>query len=118
MTRLRCLALALVAGTVLAGCQSEAPEIVLSPGVNTPDALAGSRAACEAAGGSFGRPRGGGDAQICFRTPEDANAACSRSTDCAGVCLARSRTCAPVIPLLGCNAVLTATGAEATVCID
>ena len=116
--RVRPLALAAAVAFLLAGCRSEAPELVLTPGANTPDALAGARAACEAAGGSFGRPPGGGDAQICFRTPGDANASCSRSSDCEGVCLARSRTCAPVIPLLGCNDVLTSTGAEATVCVD
>ncbi len=39
-------------------------------------------------------------------------------SDCQGECLARSRTCAPIRPLFGCNAVLMDNGAEVNLCID
>ncbi|MEO1307433.1 MAG: hypothetical protein AAFV38_05755 [Pseudomonadota bacterium] len=71
--------------------------------------------ACEKQGGRFGK---GGDQGLnyCFRTPKDAGKACSGSADCEGICLAKSRTCAPVVPLLGCNEELVARGRVATTC--
>jgi hypothetical protein len=91
--------------------QPEAPE-------DTPDVLAPARAACEAEGGIFGRAPGGAEARICFRRPEDANTPCRTGAECEGACLARSRTCAPIIPLLGCNEVILSGGRVATECIQ
>jgi hypothetical protein len=80
--------------------------------------FAAARAACEEEGGRFGRAPGGGEARICFRTPRDANAPCRTGADCEGACLARSRTCAPVLPLLGCNDVILSNGMRATECVQ
>lgn len=109
--------LALIVALGLAACQSE-DEVVLQPGANTPDALAAARAACEAAGGEFTSPPGGGNVEVCVRTPADANTPCATANDCEGACLARSRTCSPVLPLFGCNEVLLSNGIEATVCVN
>ena len=73
--------------------------------------------ACELAGGSFvaaGRGRG----KTCQYPTKDGGKQCSASNQCEGVCLARSRTCAPVNPLLGCNEVLQADGRSTRLCLD
>jgi hypothetical protein len=80
--------------------------------------FAAARAACEEEGGRFGRAPGGGEARICFRTPRDANAPCRTGAECEGACLARSRTCAPVVPLMGCHEVILSNGIRATECLQ
>ena len=101
----------------LAGCQTDkAEEIPLAP-VGTAKHFEQEKAMCEARGGSFGR--GGKSAiSICYERPKDAGTYCAQNSDCEGLCLAKSRTCAPVKPLFGCNEVLTAPGQVATLCID
>jgi len=102
---------------LVAACQAEAPSLAPADMLAAPEErLAAARAACVAAGGTWGRDRRG--AELCFRTPPDANAPCATSADCAGVCLARSRTCAPVVPLLGCNEVITSTGLRTELCVN
>jgi hypothetical protein len=54
----------------------------------------------------------------CIRQTRDGGKQCDSKTDCQGECLARSRTCAPIQPLFGCNAVLMDNGAEVSLCID
>ncbi len=84
-----------------------------------PDArFAAARAICKKDGGRFGRAPGGGEARICFRTPRDANEPCRTGADCEGACLARSRTCAPILPLLGCHDVILSNGLRATECVQ
>lgn len=83
-----------------------------------PDIFAQARAVCEAEDGRFGRAPGGTEARICFRTPDDANQPCRTNADCEGPCLARSRTCAPILPLLGCHDVILSSGMRATECIQ
>ena len=80
-------------------------------------AVEAQRAACETDGGTFGT---GGitGALVCYRPTSDAGKACSASTDCTTECLARSRTCAPVEPLFGCNDILDALGRTVTLCRD
>lgn len=73
--------------------------------------------ACTQSGGRFG-PRGKSGALACFITPRDAGKSCTRKTDCTGQCLARSNTCSPVIPLLGCHEILTENGARVTECLE
>ena len=96
---MRIVILSLVALFALAGCKSvsepTAPE-------GTPEFVEQQRTICEARGGSWGS---GEDraTNICFLTPKDANEPCTQASDCEGQCLARSRTCAPVMPLLGCH---------------
>ena len=81
------------------------------------DVFSAARAACLAEGGRFGRAAGGG-ARVCFRTPEDANRPCRTGAECEGACLARSRTCAPLVPLLGCHEVILSSGRVATECVE
>lgn len=111
------LAVALVATTALAACQQE-DNTVLEPGANAPGALDAARAACAEAGGTFEPAPGGGGVELCVRTTEDGNQPCASANECEGFCLARSRTCAPVTPLLGCNDILQSNGTEATVCVN
>lgn len=70
---------------------------------------------CTSAGGRLAR-RGSTDALSCFIQPRDAGKPCSRKSDCQGECLARSGTCSPVIPLLGCHEVLLNSGLRVTEC--
>lgn len=98
----------------LAGCQTDTPEALPPVG----DALlAVQKTACEKRGGSmkFAGSYGG---QVCFTTPRDAGKSCHKSTDCSTSCLARSQTCAPIEPLLGCQEILNEDGARLTQCIN
>ena len=91
---------------------ADAPAEVIAPAVVSPE-----QKACERRGGRFGSV-GGSEFHVCFMTPRDAGKACTKSGDCLGECLARSRTCAPVIPLFGCNDVLNDRGDRQTLCIN
>jgi len=74
------------------------------------------RAACTREGGQF-MPRGTGFFACVHRT-QDAGRQCTASSDCEGMCLARSRTCAPMQPLFGCQEVFTTVGRRETVCTE
>lgn len=54
----------------------------------------------------------------CVKITRDSGKQCRRGTDCQGVCLARSKTCAPYDPLFGCNEILQDDGSRVTLCID
>lgn len=58
------------------------------------------------------------DLFACVRPTRDAGKACRKGTDCEGECLARSMTCAPYDPLLGCNEILQDNGARVTLCLN
>jgi len=73
--------------------------------------------ACEKKGGSWASS-GIGSLRTCVFQTRDSGKSCSRESDCEGLCLARSRTCAPVKPLLGCNDILQDNGVRATLCIE
>jgi len=113
----RCKPVAIAAALVLAGflaaCEEEAEGL---PPVGE-DRVAADELACIADGGRWRR---GGKAQtlVCYIETSDGGNACSKEGDCEGFCLARSRTCAPVTPLFGCNEVLGASGARSTICVD
>jgi len=111
---MRWAALVLLAAT---SCQppSSTPEDPLAGVTIGESALEASRAACLRDGGRFSKGPAP-DTFVCFRTPRDAGKYCRASTDCSTECLARSRTCAPVTPLLGCNEVLTENGGRVTLC--
>ena len=92
-----------------------APPTPESP---TPESLkSASQIACEKDGGTWARA-GAGGGMSCIRQTRDGGKQCDSKTDCQGECLARSRTCAPIQPLFGCNAVLMDNGAEVSLCID
>ncbi|MFD2173846.1 hypothetical protein [Rhodobacter lacus] len=99
---------------LLAACKPGGePEAALPPVGEA--ALAQQQALCEKDGGQWARL---GGAFTCVRRPKDAGKACHTALDCDGACLARSMTCAPARPLLGCNEVLSETGIRGTECID
>lgn len=72
---------------------------------------------CVAAGGVWGQA-GTSGAFICQKKTRDGGKICRSKGDCQGVCLAASRTCAPVTPLLGCNDVLDEQGRRFTLCLN
>ncbi|MBL8562120.1 MAG: hypothetical protein JNN06_07550 [Gemmobacter sp.] len=73
--------------------------------------------ACEASGGLWSEA-GKKGVKTCVQRTRDAGKSCKREGDCEGYCLARSRSCAPVTPLFGCNDILQADGGQVTLCID
>lgn len=104
-----------VAAMALVAClpQGDASQdgYAVGPGAaeSDPSQVVTARAACEARGGEW-RNAGISGLMTCFTTPRDAGKTCERSSDCETECLARSRSCSPVSPLLGCNDVLDASG--------
>ncbi|WP_284162493.1 hypothetical protein [Frigidibacter sp. SD6-1] len=72
-------------------------------------------AQCIRSGGEFVHATGG---FLCQSVPRDAGKACSSGRDCESACLSRSRSCAPVTPLLGCNEILNDGGVAVTQCIE
>lgn len=75
-----------------------------------------ARRRCTRRGGAFTKTAAG--LFICARQTRDANRPCDAAQDCQGACLARSRTCAPFTPLLGCHEVITSGGSVSTVCVE
>lgn len=73
--------------------------------------------ACVKKGGSW-VAAGKSGAKTCVRTTKDTGKQCNRKSQCEGLCLARSGTCAPVVPLFGCNEIFQDNGQRVTLCID
>lgn len=73
--------------------------------------------ACERRKGRWS-PVGSGILRTCIFETKDGGKQCDRESDCEGACLARSGTCAPIRPLLGCHDVLQDNGVRVTQCID
>jgi hypothetical protein len=73
---------------------------------------------CERGGGSYVSVGGNKDFRTCVKRTRDANKSCDADSDCQGKCLARSRTCAPIDPLLGCNDILTDYGLVVSECVQ
>ena len=73
-------------------------------------------AACRKKGGQWSRVGKGG--QACVQRTRDAGKECKKASQCEGLCLARSGTCAPIAPLFGCNEILQNDGSRVTLCID
>lgn len=88
----------------------EAPKVVKKP-------KTAGQIDCEKRGGSF-VSAGRSALMTCQMPTRDGGKQCRVSSDCDGVCLARSGTCAPVKPLLGCNSILQSDGSRAELCID
>lgn len=109
----------LVALLVLGGCPSEPPEDDGPPDLSgfDPEAAQRAEAACAKRGGNWstGGTSGG---HICITPTRDANRHCTNGTQCEGLCLARSQSCAPITPFFGCHEVLTDSGVRATLCTD
>lgn len=90
-----------------------APEAVAPQVVQKSEA----QIACEKKGGSWFKV-GKGDKRACVRQTRDAGKRCERESQCDGVCLARSGTCAPFKPMYGCNEIFQDNGARVTLCLD
>ncbi len=111
--RCRSEALALLLVAALAACKPGGGAADLQGG--GPEAVAAARASCEGRGGQWARQ---GKMEYCITRTTDAGKSCRAGSECAGECLARSRTCAPAKPLLGCNAVLNDAGIEGNQCVE
>lgn len=92
-----------------------APAAAAPPTAENP-LLAQQRAACAREGGRMQSLASG--LVTCIRQTGDAGRTCTGASDCEGVCLARSGTCAPIAPLYGCHEVLLAPGNRVTQCLD
>lgn len=73
--------------------------------------------ACERKKGRWSAT-GKGNLRVCVFSTKDAGKQCTRESQCDGVCLARSGTCSPLKPLLGCNEILQDNGRRVTLCIE
>lgn len=91
------------------------PKAIIDPG-NT-KALESERVICEEKGGLWSQV-GARGAFTCVSATRDANQFCTASNHCEGHCLARSGTCAPFTPLIGCHDVVSKNGGMMTVCVD
>jgi hypothetical protein len=107
------VALAFAGALAAAACQPDEGDL---PPVGE-ELVALQKAQCEADGDIWGRA-GATGVFVCFRRTPDAGRRCTSADDCSGVCLARSQTCSPLDPLIGCQEVLTSSGARATLCVD
>jgi hypothetical protein len=74
-------------------------------------------AACQKSGGTWANA-GGKALRSCVHVTKDAGKQCRKSSQCDGLCLARSGSCAPIKPLFGCNEIYQDDGARVTLCID
>jgi hypothetical protein len=135
---LRAVALGVVCGLALAGCQTSAglyaptglqnaaievtalppvPQAEVVPPAPPPVVKSAGHIACDKRGGSF-VSIGSSGAMTCQTPTADGGKQCRRESDCDSVCLARSRTCAPIKPVLGCQAVLQNDGRRVDLCIE
>jgi hypothetical protein len=92
--------------------QAVAEEEVVPP----PEPKSPEQIACERKRGSWADT--GNGLKTCITRTRDGGKRCTRESQCEGLCLARSGTCAPAKPLLGCNEILQDNGARVTLCIE
>ena len=73
--------------------------------------------ACEKSGAQWATA-GDSGANLCVKRTPDGGKHCSKKSDCSGQCLARSETCSPIDPMIGCNDVLDSDGRLETLCLN
>lgn len=110
--RLMITALCLALGACVMGGPLSAPKL---PPVGAAS-VAQDKASCQRSGGEFAGTQG--KAMLCFHTPPDAGRQCDRATQCTAGCLAKSHTCAPITPLIGCQDLLDDQGRTVTQCVN
>ena len=93
-----------------------APEATAAEVAPPPPPKSELQIACERKRGKWADT--GGGLKVCIRPTRDGGKRCTRESQCQGLCLARSGTCSPVEPLLGCNEILQDNGTRATQCIE
>jgi hypothetical protein len=94
-----------------------AEPVVVEPVAESVEEKLREQILCEKRGGTWanaGKP----GTKACIKRTRDAGKACKKQSNCESACLARSRTCAPVKPLFGCNEILQDDGRRVTLCID
>ena len=101
----------------LAACEPVEDEPEFGLAGYDPHQLENQQAACKAQGGRFATG-GISGVLVCYLDTGEIGKSCSTSNDCKGLCLARSRTCAPVTPMFGCHEVLGSLGAQSTLCVE
>ena len=90
----------------------------VTPQVSEPEApKSAEQLLCEKTKGQW-LSAGDTGANYCASLTRDGGKQCHKKGDCQGQCLARSGTCAPIIPLYGCNEILEKDGGQVTMCID
>lgn len=72
--------------------------------------------ACESKRGMWSKNSNG--TLTCVHYTKDAAKRCTKSTQCESECLARSGSCAPYRPLLGCNEILDNMGRRMSQCVQ
>ena len=92
-----------------------APTPVAAAAVPAPKSA--EQITCEKNRGTWARA-GKTGAMLCLRPTRDSGKQCRKGTDCEGMCLARSGTCAPITPMFGCTEILQDDGQRVTLCID
>ena len=116
MSAIRRVLTVVLCSFALFGCQEDGLSVSESE-TDVPDILALEQRACEKDGGNWAlAPSKVGF--TCYRQTRDASEPCAKDTDCQGLCLARSRTCAPITPFFGCHEILSASGTRQTLCIE
>lgn len=91
---------------------------VPAPATTEPEVrITEEQAICERQGGRWGKA-GKSNGRTCIKRTRDGGKQCRKESDCDGVCLARSGTCAPSKPLFGCNEILQNDGRRVTLCVD
>ena len=118
---MRAAALICVSLLALAACKPLAQMTGMGGGKQQKLPLVGQqkqdaeKTACVAKGGRWIDFNGG---YLCQHDTRDTGKMCHSRNDCEGECLARSQTCAPVTPLMGCNDVMTEAGYPMTTCVN
>ena len=100
------------AAAVVPAAEIVPAEAVIPAVLKSPEQLR-----CERRDGTWARA-GKSEARTCVKQTRDGGKQCSKGTQCEGLCLARSGTCAPFAPLFGCNEIFEDDGRRMTLCID
>lgn len=97
--------------------QKPAPEPAApAPEPEPKPAPTAAQLSCEKGGGTFAKTTAG--VFVCAQLTGEGQKTCAGPQDCQGECLARSRTCAPMTPLVGCHDLITRSGGVANVCLN
>jgi len=108
------LALVFVLVAALNGCQSKTDVV---DDVGSPESALRAAERCERGGGLWSSLSESGT-NLCINQTGQGAKSCTTKNDCAGECLAKSKTCAPYKPLVGCNEVIGTNGTTQTLCFN